>query len=128
MAYTPLTAEEQEKMKEELLKFYDQLKLLNAEKEEYQNSILNLRYQRAKKGHSFLTIAKLVSENKKEIKSIDVLIETLRPATPQGELVCHSCDVKGMALLEKNYKNSDSDLYKCQVCDAKYIKDNLSTF
>jgi hypothetical protein len=128
MDYKPLTAQEHEKVVKELETFYTQVQLLTDAKEEYENNMLHLRAERIRKGESFLTIAKSIAKCKINISSIDALIESIRPATPQGEIVCHSCEAKGMALFEKNYKNSDADLYKCQVCNAKYVKDELLDF
>ena len=128
MDYKPLAKEEREKISKDLELFYQQVKSLNSAKKEYENSMLDLRIKRVRNKESFSSIAKSVEQYKLNIKSIDALIETIRPATPEGELVCHSCDAKGMALVEKNYKGSDSNLYRCQVCDAKYAKDELLDF
>ena len=126
--YRPLTTEESINFDVIKNEFYETKRVLNKEIEKYSSRIKKL-YRKILSGKSS-EISDIIEEIKyaKSMRSIaGKIITDLRPATPQGEIQCHSCDTNGMAYV-KHVQPHWMELpvyaeYKCESCGAESIQD-----
>ncbi len=123
--YRPLNGQEIELIHLRREEFYKKSRAITTDEEAVRRRIRNLRREYEKGGYENKDLVKRITEQKAFLVTLSNLLDISRPQTPEGILICHNCDIRGMAITRYE-QPPEATIYRCQSCNAEDIVDLIS--